>query len=107
MILTNKNIHPSEILDVRVITLVNTGTNNNLVLAKIRKIVQRRKRNKPEITEKLNIECFSDDTNRNLYQNRLTQKISENGITEENDVEAALTKLHANIMESAEVALDK
>lgn len=74
-IITSRNIHPSKILDVRVLCSANTGTNHNLVLAKIRKNTFNIKTKPRKITEKLNMESISDETTKNLYRRRLEQRI--------------------------------
>ncbi|XP_045466785.1 craniofacial development protein 2-like [Harmonia axyridis] len=53
-VITNKNIHPSKILDVRVLSPADTITGHNLVLAKIRNEVQRGSKTKPTQIKKLN-----------------------------------------------------
>lgn len=67
-ILINRNIHPTRILDVKVLSSTNTGTDHGLVLTKIKNIMYRNKRDTPEATEKLNIESLFDDTTRYFYQ---------------------------------------
>lgn len=65
--ITNRNIHPTKILDARVLMSANTGNNYNLILAKIWKytlfikIKQMRK-----TIEKLNIVLLSDKSIRDV-----------------------------------------
>ncbi|XP_056641539.1 uncharacterized protein LOC130448275 [Diorhabda sublineata] len=106
-IITNRNIHPSKILDVRTLTSVNTGTNHHMVLAIMRNCVQRKTQNKPKVTEKLNIESLSDDTTKYLYQQRLRKAINENKILKDDTVELAWKRLSTNIRTAAEEALGK
>lgn len=54
--------------------MANTGSNHNLVLAKIRQHIHPVEQNKKSTIEKLNIELLSDKTTKYLYQQRLTQK---------------------------------
>jgi len=93
-IITNSNVHPSRILDVKTLNSSNTGTNHNLVLMKMRGTIQRRKKIEQATVEKLNVESLSDDSAKYLYQQRLKQSIDGNRIQEEDDVhsmeEAAL-----------------
>lgn len=58
-VITNRNIHPSKILDVRVLNSTNTGTTHNLVLAKIRKNTLYIKKEQGKIIEKLNMEAIN------------------------------------------------
>ncbi|XP_056639351.1 craniofacial development protein 2-like [Diorhabda sublineata] len=106
-IITNRNIHPSKILDVRTLTSVNTGTNHHMVLAIMRNCVQWKTQNKPKVTEKLNIESLSDDTTKYLYQQRLRKAINENKILKDDTVELARKRLSTNIRTAAEEALGK
>lgn len=107
-IITNRNIHPSKILDVRTLSSANTGTNHSLVLSKVRCCVQRGRKDKHAATvEKLNIESISEDSTKHLYQQRLMKKITENKIVEKDDVETAWRKLSNNIIAAAEEALGK
>ncbi|XP_045474922.1 uncharacterized protein LOC123680850 [Harmonia axyridis] len=107
VVITNKNVHPSKILDVRVLSSANTITNHNLVLAKIRNKVQRERRTQAIQTEKLNIESLSNDSTKDLYQRRLALQINNNKIREADDVESAWKKLRTNIITAAEEALGR
>ncbi|XP_072765165.1 uncharacterized protein [Anoplolepis gracilipes] len=106
-IITNRNVHPSRILDVRVLNSANTGTDHNLVLMKMRGTIRRRSRVEQTTAEKLNVESLSDDSTKHLYQQRLNQKIDRNEIQEEDNVWTAWEKLRLNIIGAAEEALDK
>ncbi|XP_057671969.1 uncharacterized protein LOC130903737 [Diorhabda carinulata] len=106
-IITNRNIHPSKILDVRTLTSANTGTNHHMVLAIMRNCVQKKTHNKPKVTEKLNIESLSDDTTKYLYQQRLRKAINENKILKDDTVELAWKRLSTDIRTAAEEALGK
>lgn len=105
-IITNRNVHPSNILDVRILSSANTGTNHSMVLAKLRGTIQKRKKDLERTVTKYNIESLQDESTRTLYQQRLSQKISENKILED-DVETAWTKLHTSIIAAADEALSK
>lgn len=61
-IITNSNVHPSRILDVRTLNSANTGTDNNLVLMKMRGTIQRGRKIEQATVEKLNVESLSDDS---------------------------------------------
>ena len=106
-VLTNRNIHPTKILDVRVLTSANTGTNHNLVMAKIRYSSITLKQKQTKTTEKLNVESFANETTKYLFQQRLTQKIRDNKIHKDDDVETAWKKTQVNILGAAEEALGK
>ena len=103
-IITNQNIYPSKILDVRVLSSANTGTNHKLVLAKLRGCVQRKPKDKSIIVDKLNMEAISYATIKHLYQQRLKQKINENKKQNKDDVEAAWIKLIKDITSAAKKA---
>lgn len=106
--MTNRNIHPSQILDITVLSSVNIMTNHNLVLAKMQRCVQKATKTTHETTkEKLNIESTYDSTTQYLYQQRLTQKIEENRIIIDDNVETAWMKLGTTIIKTAEEALGK
>lgn len=75
-IIKNRNIQPKRILDVRVLTTANAGTNHNLVMAKIIFRVDHTKKQKPIKVSKLNIESLTTPSTKQLYQQRLNSKIS-------------------------------
>lgn len=106
-IITNRNIHPSKVLDVRVLNSANTGTDHNLVLAKIRRHTQKKTNIIHGKIEKLNIEPLADDSTKHLYRQRLSQKIEESNIMAEDDVETTWAKLSSSITKAAEEALGK
>jgi len=106
-IITNSNVHPSRILDVRTLSSANTGTNHNLVLMKMRGTIQRRKKIEQATVEKLNVKSLSDDSIKYLYQQRLKQNINGDRIQEEDDVQTAWKKLRLNIIGAAKEALGK
>ncbi|XP_065174094.1 uncharacterized protein [Atheta coriaria] len=76
-------------------------------MAKIRiNPIKKTKSNKEtKLQEKIKVEGLSDETTRNLYLNRLEQKILNNSITDEDDVDKAWDKLKTNVTQAAEEAL--
>lgn len=71
-IITNRNVHPTQILDVRTL---NSGTDHNLVLYKVRLKTRIMKiRQNAGYTTNYNIESLETASTRNLYQRRLAQK---------------------------------
>ncbi|XP_065160319.1 craniofacial development protein 2-like [Atheta coriaria] len=106
-IITNREIPPTDILDIRSLTSADIGSDHNLVMAKIRiNPIKKTKSNKEtKLQEKIKVEGLSDETTRNLYLNRLEQKILNNSITDEDDVDKAWDKLKTNVTQAAEEAL--
>ncbi|XP_055378928.1 craniofacial development protein 2-like [Condylostylus longicornis] len=106
-IITNRAVHTTQILDVRSLSSANIGSDHQLVLAKIRLNVQSKKRPPPVYVEKLNIESLKTESVKNLYKNRLAEKIRLNQIQLEEDVETAWKKVKENIENAANEALGK
>lgn len=93
-VLSNRAIHPSQVLDVRSITSANIGSDHNLVLCKLRMNMQRKRQDKNNIIKtKFNIESLTNTSTKNLYQTRLQRKIEMNGVGEMDDVETCWKKL--------------
>ena len=59
-VIINKKIHPFRMLDVRTLSSVNTTTNHNMVIAKIRSHIQPKKKCKTKTIEKINVEALSN-----------------------------------------------
>lgn len=106
-IITNRNIHPRRIQDVRTLASANAGTNHHLIMAKIRITTQKFCSRPTEQISKLNIESLNDNSVKYLYQRRLKEKITTNNIREDDDIETAWTKLRTNILGAAEEALGR
>lgn len=68
-----------------------------MLLATIGSYIQRNIKNKPRMTEKLNIEFITDDSLKYLYQRRFKKAISENKIQINDDIETAWKKLGTNM----------
>lgn len=101
-VITNRSIHPKQILDVRALTSTDVGSDHRLILCKYRSynrlIIKKRK---PEYITKYNTESFANDSTQDLYQRRLTDNINNNPIEEVNDVEQAWERIKSNILKSA------
>jgi len=63
------------------------------------------KSKRPIFVDKLNIESLTDESTKQLYQNRVTEKIALNNIETTNNVEVAYNKLVKNIMSAANEAI--
>ena len=107
-VITNRNVLPSQIVDIRTLNSANVGTDHNLVLCKYRAVLQltRKKKTVPPI-EKYNIESFMNEGTKHLYQQRLLRKIQLNQIHENDNVNQAWYKLKDNITSSAMEAIGK
>lgn len=92
---------------MRTLSSANTGINHSMILARLRGTIQKGKRDLERMVTKYNIESLQNESTRILYQQRLSQKISENKISEDYDVETAWTKLHTSIIAAADEALSK
>lgn len=104
-IITNRTVHPSQILDVRSLTSANVGSDHLLILGRFRLAIQRKKKPSPVFVEKLNIELMEDSIIKSLYRNRLRQKLDEEERIEEDDVETSWTKLKKHLKEAAKEVL--
>lgn len=105
-VISNRAIHPSQILDVRSITSANIGTDHNLVLCKLRMNIQRKRQEKNKCTRnKFNIESLSNTSTKNLYQTRIDEKIETDGVQETDDVEICWRKIKNNIKTAATEAV--
>ncbi|XP_050455169.1 craniofacial development protein 2-like [Cataglyphis hispanica] len=105
-IISNRAVHPTQVVDVRSLSSADVGSDHRLVLGEIRLTTQLKRRLPPVMIEKLNIESIQDDTIKALYEWRLRQKIRENGIADE-DVEDGWKKIKSHMTMAAEEALGK
>ena len=67
-IVSNRKIHPSQILDVRSLNSADIGSDHSLVLCKIRLLIQKNRKKEAVIEEHLNKELRTDDTIKYLYR---------------------------------------
>jgi hypothetical protein len=104
-IVTNRKILPTSIKDVRVLSSANIGSDHHLVLCKILLKHPKGRHKEPKYVTKINVKAIENDSTRGLYMNRLTNKISQNEITEQDTVEDAWKKIKLNIKDAAKEAL--
>lgn len=104
-VITNRRVHPSQILDVRTLTSANVGTQHGLVLCEYRLKQTKIRKKSPIYISKFNTESLREDSTRDLYQRRLNEKISQNIITLEDSVDMAWNKIKQNIIHSAKEAI--
>lgn len=69
-IVTNRHIHPQQVMDVRTLSSADAGTDHGLVLCELRLDMKLQKR-PPWLIEKLCVEKMSDPAIRGFYQARL------------------------------------
>jgi endonuclease/exonuclease/phosphatase family metal-dependent hydrolase len=106
-IITNRQIHPSQISDVRALTSANVGTDHHLILCKLKMAKPPKKLTSPKYIEKYNLEALDVKNTHSIYQNTISHKIANNQIKEENNVEEAWSKIRKNIDDAAEEILGK
>lgn len=82
----------------------NFGSDHQLLLRKIRINAQIKRTLQTVIVKKLNIE-LRDQTVKALYENWLRQKLRQNSVKDEDDVETGWMKLEQHMMEAAIEAL--
>jgi len=70
-ILTNKNIYPSQILDIRSMMTVEIGSDHRLVLGKLRLKLKCKQRIEKKYEFRINIESLQDESTKDLYRRRL------------------------------------
>lgn len=71
-IITNRTIHPKQILDVRSLNSANIGSDHSLVLSKLRMYPTQGKRKPPIYVEKFNIQSLEDQSTRRLRKSLRT-----------------------------------
>jgi hypothetical protein len=76
-IITNQNIHPSQIIDVRAFRTADIGSDGRLVIAKFRVSAQQLKKPMPNIISKFNVEAFQNESTKYLYEKRLSEKLKD------------------------------
>ncbi|XP_030750157.1 uncharacterized protein LOC115877947 [Sitophilus oryzae] len=104
-IITNRSFLPQQIIDIRVLSSANIGTDHKLVLGKIR-IGAPLSKKRPSIkTEKFNIECLNHESTKQLYSNRCQTHVTLNPIAQFDTPNTAWNKLKENICKGAKEAL--
>lgn len=105
-VISNRTIIPSQVIDVRALTSANIGTDHSLLLCKMLMEKPHRTKKPPVTIEKFNIESLTDDSTRNLYENRLTNKLKGLNMSE-GDVESCWNKIKSCIVKAAEESIGK
>ncbi|KAK9886005.1 hypothetical protein WA026_014791 [Henosepilachna vigintioctopunctata] len=98
-VITNRAITPSQILEVRVLTSANLGTDHKLVLCKMLMEQPRKVIKKPIYIRKFNIESLSTESTRQLYELRLSSRL--NNICIAGEVEEGWQQIKTCITEAA------
>lgn len=105
-VITNRILHPSQILDVRTLTSAHAVTQHSLVLCKVRVLLCKLNgKKKPNYITKFNVESLKDESIKILYQRRLDGKITQNPVAEIESVEELWRKVKTNITNSANEAI--
>lgn len=81
-------MHPLLVLDVRTLNSDDVGSDHKLLLIKIKlKIKRHNKRTEETLSEqKFNIELLGDESTRQLYKQRLKEKIEVNYVCDEDNI---------------------
>ncbi|XP_030758928.1 craniofacial development protein 2-like, partial [Sitophilus oryzae] len=104
-IITNRSFLPQQIIDIRVLSSANIGTDHKLMLGKIR-IGAPLSKKRPSIkTEKFNIESLNHESTKQLYSNRCQTLVTLNPIAQFDTPNTAWNKLKENICKGAKEAL--
>jgi len=106
-IITNRNIHPSQIIDVRAFKTADIGSDHRLVIAKFRVLAQQIKKFKPSIISKFNVEAFQNESTKYLYENRLSEKLKNIELTLTGCPDLQWEKIQECIVKAAEESLGK
>lgn len=104
-IISNQQIHPTQIKDVRALTSANIGSDHNMVLARIEIKMKTKKRRETNPIQKLNIEKLEDATAKWLYEQRLRYKFETNQVQHEDNMEDSWEKIKHNIIEAAKESI--
>jgi hypothetical protein len=104
-IITNRNIHPSQIIDVRAFRTADVGSDHRLVIANLRVSTQQIKKPKPSLVSKLNVEAFQNEGTKYLYGKRLSEKLKNIKPTSNDSPDLHWEKIQECIVKSAEETL--
>jgi len=104
-IITNRKIHPSQILDVRALRTPDIGSDHRMVVAKFRVSAQPKKKPTPSIISKFNVEAFQHESTKYLYANRLSEKLKNIISTPNDTTDFQLEKIQECIVKAAEESL--
>ena len=106
-VITNRNVHPTQILDVRSYRTADIGSDHSLVIAKLRASAQLTKKPRPELISKFNLEAFQNESIKHLYKNRLSEKLQEMTSTPSESPDRQWENIQECITRAAEEALGK
>lgn len=104
--ITNREFNQSQIIDVRALDTPDIGSCHKMIMFKVRLTLPKRKNQDTRTNEKHNIESLREDSIKQLYINRLEQKIMADNIQEGDDVDTAWQKIK-NIIKAADEAIGK
>lgn len=104
-IITNKNVHPNKIIDVRALPSANIGTEHQLIMCKYRIKVIKGKQKQVMKGEKFNIESLKSESTKGLFETRLKTKILNNPIQTEDSIDQGWQKIKENIINTATEAI--
>lgn len=105
--ITNREFNPSQIINVRALDTSDIGSCHKIIMCKVRLTPPKKKNQNTRTNEKHNIESLREDSIKQLYINRLEQKIMADNIQEGDDVDTAWHKIKSNIIKAADEAIGK
>lgn len=106
-IITNREIHPKNILDVRTLSSADINSGHGLILGKLNIHIKKIRTKNSETVEKINIESFENEGTKTLYKNRLTEKLKKYNLEEDTDIETSWRIIRESVQQAAEEALGK
>lgn len=105
-VITNREITPEQVLDVRALTSANLGTDHNLILCKVHMERPNKFKKKPLYVEKHNIESLSTESTQELYKNRLSEKLQTQH-TMNQDIDSKWTRIRNCVLDAADESIGK
>lgn len=102
-VISNRQLHPQQVLDVRTLSSANAGTDHGLVLCELRLSLNPVKR-RPVIVQKLCAEKLSDLSIRGLYRSRLRGKL-ESPPSDSSTADELWQHIKSKVLEAAEEAV--
>lgn len=104
-VITNRRLHPQQVLDVRTLSSADAGTDHGLVLCVLRLDLSTNK-SRPVMVEKLNVEKMSDPSIRGFYRSRLREKL-DGPIDDSSTAEETWQFIKSSILKAAEEAVGR
>ena len=101
-IITNRNIHPTQFIDVRAFRTAGIGSDHRLVIAKFRVSAQQLKKPMPNIISKFNVEAFQNKSTKYLYEKRLSEKLKDMAPLSTDSPDRQWEKIQKCILKAAE-----